>query len=267
MSLFPTEHLSVSLTPSAIGFARYQGRWRPALAEQFEIPVEVCSLDGMLEALAISLKEKAKASSSIRFNVSNHFCRVALLPWTEERLSGLEQRVLLSRQFSELYGDMEGWEIRCNSAPTYRQSSIAVAIPERLLCTIRDLSKAIGLECRSISAHAIDSWNHNRHQIRGDGLFTVIEPGSAFVMTLRAVDASNEMASVRLVSLPSQLSTGIIESLIDRELLLQGVANASNVTCDTLGIRLEGHSKYTVLPYSFETISPVKAMAVNGAGI
>jgi hypothetical protein len=261
VSLFPTEHLSVSLMPTAIGIAVYRGRWRPSRGELLEVPVEEPGLESMLRTLPLVLKDTARSGSTVRFTVSNRFCRVALLPWAGEHLTASERQILVQHEFSDLYGEMDAWEIRSERTPAYAQASLAIGMPGKLLDALREIVRTLDLGCRSISAHAVDSWNRNGTRMRGEGLFAVIEPDSAFLMTLHA---SGGIASARLLAFESDSATAV-ESLVERERLLQGVPNEGTVLCDTLGAALHGdHFEYPVLPYAADILSPAMAMAVNG---
>jgi hypothetical protein len=264
VSLFPTEHLSVSLMPAAIGIAVHRGRWRPLRADLLEVPIEEPGLESMLKALPLALKDTTGSGATVRFTVSNRFCRVALLPWAGEHLTASERQILVQHEFSDLYGEMEAWEIRSERTPAYGRASLAIAMPGQLLDALREIVRTLDLDCRSISAHAVDSWNRNGARMRGEGLFAVIEPDSAFLMTLHASGTSDEIASARLVAFESG-SAAAVESLVERERLLQGIPNESTVLCDTLGTALHGdHFAYPVLPYAADILSPAMAMAVNG---
>ena len=265
MSLFPSEHFSISLTPTAIGVAAYHGRWRPQRTELFELPVEGAGLEGLLSSLASALKSLNKPGATIRFTVSNRFCRVALLPWAGGGLTDKEHAILARRQFEDLYGDMASWEIRSDACAAYAQSSLAFAMPGELLAGLKALVRDRNLTCHAINANAVVSWNRYGAQLSGAGLFAVVEPESLFLMSTQGVGKAMGATSARMLALSGEPEGPSLELLIERELLLCEQGDGAAVFCDGLGMSLFGpQQRFRTLSYPADIRSPALAMAANG---
>lgn len=265
MSLFPSEHFSLSLTPTAIGVAAYYGRWRPQRTELFELPVEDAGLEGLLSSLANALKPLNKPGAAVRFTVSNRFCRVALLPWAGGSLSDKEHAILARRQFEDLYGDMAAWEIRSDTHAAYAQSSLAFAMPGELLAGLKMIVRDRNLTCRAISANAVVSWNRYGAQLNGAGIFAVVEPESLFVMSMQETGKEIGATSARMLTLSGEFDGQSLELLIERELLLCEQGDSAVVFCDGLGMPLLGQQqRFRALSYPADIRSPALAMAANG---
>lgn len=266
MSLFPSEHFSISLTSAAIGVAVHRGRWHPKKAELFEVPVEGEGLGAVLATLSSILENRAKAGATVRFTVSNRFCRVALLPWAGSSLTAKERTLLAQRQFADLYGDMSAWEIRGDTHSGYEQSCMAFAMPTELLLGLKEVTKSLSLSCRAISPHALSSWNRHGEQMNRAGLFAVVEAESAFVMSIRGPGKDVAPSSARMLPLGGGQASQSLEMLIERELLLSEQMDEPMVLCDGLGASLFGlNHRFCTVPYPADMLGQASAMAVNGA--
>lgn len=266
MSLFPSEHFSISLTPAAIGVAVHRGHWHPKRAELFEVPVEGEGLGGLLATLSSTLENRAKPGATVRFTVSNRFCRVALLPWAGSSLTAKERMLLAQRQFTDLYGDMSAWEVRGDTHSGYEQSCMAFAMPTELLLGLKEVTKSLSLSCRAISTHALSSWNRHGEQMNRAGLFSVVEAESAFMMSIRGTGKDVAPSAARMLPLGLGQGSQSLEMLIERELLLSEQMEEPLVLCDGLGASLFGlNHRFCTVPYPADILGQASAMAVNGA--
>lgn len=261
MSLFPSEHLSVAITPMAVAVVAYKGRWRPVRHDAHEVRFDADGLDNALAGLAHALGAWTKPGATVRFSISNAFVRTALLPWSGGKLS-LEEEAVFARQcLTELYGDMNGWQIQLNCECQYGRPNLAFAMPVRLVEETMSLSRQHGLNCQGITPSAVHSWNrHGVASLAQDLLFSVVESGYALVMATHGVQESRTLVSARMMALSH--GARVVEDTLRREVLLQGLEDETQCLCDAYGEIGMAGSVRVVLPRIKESVAIT--MATDG---
>ena len=239
MSLFPSEHLVVAITPMAVAVVLSRGRWRPSQREAHELEFEAGGLDSALEGLARALDAWAPSGATVRFCISNAFVRVAPIPWSGGRLGAAEEKVLARQCLAELYGDMADWQVQLSCEREYGTPGLAFALPVRLVEPLIALSRQYGLDCRSIAPSAMHSWNcHGKGCLAPDLLFSVVDSGYALLLATQGLGKSRTVVAARMVALASE--AGAVESTLRREILLQGLEGETQCMCDAYGAMSQG---------------------------
>lgn len=253
MSLFPSEHLSVAITPTAVAVVAYRGRWRPVQYDAHETRFNEGGIDNALAGLAHALDVLAPRGATVHFSISNAFVRAALLPWSGGTLSVEEEATLAHQRFVELYGDMDGWQIQLNCERQYGQSCLAFAMPEPLVAEVLALSRQHELTCRGLRPNAVHSWNrHGNYSQASNLLFSVIDSGYGLLLATQGVGKLRTPVSVRTMALPSE--TTALEMVLHRELFLQGLKEGTSHLCDAFGALSQAQ-------FDSVRVAPVRAKA------
>lgn len=263
MSLFPSEHLSVAITPTAIALCTYKGRWRPRQHDMHEVRFDDGGINNVLGELSHALSSWAKSGASVRFSISNAFVRVGLLPWSAGKLSSGEEAALARQRFIELYGDMNEWQVQLNHKRQYGQPCLAFAMPTHLVEGLLGLSHQYGLECRKITPSAAHSWNRYGEVSQiSKLLFSVVESGYGFVLATTGLEEVRIPVTARMLVLKSD--SAAVQSALHREILLQGLEDDTQCFCDAFGAAFQDEFETVRTPSARTKASTAMIMAMEG---
>lgn len=101
---------------------------------------------GAVAALRSWLQEPGHdaAGLPISISVSNRWCQLAMLPWSDDLLHPDEARRFALAQFTAIFGDAaHGWSITCDAAP-YGHMRLACAIERDFLDALHSTAQELG---------------------------------------------------------------------------------------------------------------------------
>jgi hypothetical protein len=153
--LFSNKTLCVALAPERITLAVRAGkRLLPDTAVTLPIDHPEGHWQGALAALRTWLEHEAQqvAGLPLAISISNRWCQLAMLPWSDALLEDDSARRFALAQLAAVYGDAaHGWSIVCDDAP-YGQMRLACAIERDFLDGLQALAKECGHRCVSVES-------------------------------------------------------------------------------------------------------------------
>lgn len=190
--------------------------------------------------------------------ISNHFAHYAIIPWNDSINSRKEQGGFVRHCFTQAYGDFSRhWDLRC-SAPRHGKSTLASAIDERLLQSLRLTFQQAGMPLKLIHPHLMLAVNSMRHQLkRVPGLkalalenliVAMLEDGKLII----ALIADGEWLSLQSYAAEADIDNQLL-ALLEREAVIAGVDCSSwplvFYAAETRpALTLSGRQVYNILP-------------------
>lgn len=141
---------------------------------------------GALAALEVYLAQAGAAIKGLplSLSLSNRWCQLTMLPWSDALLAKDSAARFLDTQFAALFGDSaRGWTATCDDAP-YGEPRLACAIDTDLLAEVRRIASHHGHPCIGVEAALSIGWR----AIAGarPEAFAVVEPGRIVFAAARA---------------------------------------------------------------------------------
>lgn len=237
MSLFPSERFSISVGSSGVGVVAYRGRWHPVRRDAFELNFDAKDIDQTLIGVAQAIQTWTTPNAAVKFVVSNCFVRASLLPWAGGDLNAQEATILAQQHFLTLYGDMGDWEIRSDLNCDYGEAMLAFAMPVQLINGLNALCSHHQIDCRGIEPAAAASWNHHINSLGAQALFGAFDGGYGFLLASELHDKRRRPLSARMLTLDAHADTDALQSLMQREIMLQGLSADINIACEVYGFK------------------------------
>ena len=152
------------------------------------------------------------AAGRLHVEVSDHFARYALLPWSENLLTDSERIAFARLQFSEVYGGLsDGWTIVADEQPA-GAPSFACAMDTALLEGLRELCVQRRLQLASVEPCLTARMNRHRSMLREARFcFASVEPGR-LTMAFREPAGWQAIRSRRIeAGTPGELSSALAQ--------------------------------------------------------
>src|SRR3954463_14363546 len=133
---------------------------------------------GALEKLEALQLGKAR----VAIELSNHFVRYALVPWTEALSTPAEEEVYVRHHFAKIHGERaKGWAVRASEAAP-GAPRLASAVDGALIVTLKKVFAAKKAKLASIQPLLMARFNAARGALPRDGAWLVIaEPERACI--------------------------------------------------------------------------------------
>ncbi|NQZ53778.1 MAG: hypothetical protein HRT93_05935 [Piscirickettsiaceae bacterium] len=113
---------------------------------------------------------------SIRFILSNHYVRYAVLPWQPDVFSQQDWQSLAENYMRTLYGnDIDNWTIRI-AMQGYGQPLVISAIDQLLLMRLEALAQQYKWTIEAIEPALMSVMNHYHHKIKKHDWLMLAEP-------------------------------------------------------------------------------------------
>lgn len=128
------------------------------------------------------LKEVDLGKSRVTLELSNHFVRYALVPWSDALSSPAEEEVYVRHHFAKIHGERaKGWAVRASEAAP-GEPRLASAVDKDLIDGLRKSFEGKTARLVSIQPALMRRFNGSRKALPKDGAWLVIaEPGRACI--------------------------------------------------------------------------------------
>jgi len=181
---FGSRSMTVMLSPEMLSAVVRSGK---EIVAHSEIKIGAARADGSCDAALAAFRAYLGRTGlglrgvPITVGISNRWCQLAMLPWSDALLHGDSALRYRQAHFAAIYGDpARNWEILCDDAP-YGQPRLACAIDRDFLIGLRDCARAIGhpwASLESVLSMAARTAAPGRQQA-----LAVIEPGRVVMAT------------------------------------------------------------------------------------
>ncbi len=204
--LFP-EALTVRLAPSALSVTRKRGR---GASQPVQVPCEPDAGREPWRGAVAALAAMPLAPCRLSVELSNHFVRYALVPWSEALATPAEEETYLRHHFARVHGEKAlAWAVRASEAPRAAArlaSAVDPALIDEIKAAVKPKPRVKLVSIRPLLMSAFNAW---RGAVPAAGAWVVLaEPERACV----ALHASAGWRSV-------QSARGAWRALLDRERL------------------------------------------------
>ncbi|HWW72261.1 MAG TPA: hypothetical protein VN089_20165 [Duganella sp.] len=174
------------------------GDWVPAIA-----------------ALRSWMADHKPSVSDVELVLSDRYVRYLLVPWHDHIKTSAEIAALGRACFASAFGPVaDGWDVQLDLSE-YGAPGIACAIDRELLQELRTICSAHTLRLAVVVPAFMQVFNQRRAQLAGVALIAVVEEGRCVLASIR----DGNWHSIR------SLAANDIATLIEREILLQGLAS------------------------------------------
>lgn len=160
--------------------------------------------------------------------ISNHFAHYAIIPWNEGISSRDEQGGFVRHCFTQAYGDFaRHWDLRFDT-PRHGKPTLASAIDERLLQSLRLTFEQANMPVRHIHPHLMLAVNSMRRQLkRIPGLKALALESLIMVMLedgklIIALIEQGEWLSLQSYAAEADIDNQLL-ALLERESVLAGL--------------------------------------------
>jgi len=174
--LFP-ERLSIELAPDAltVGGKRIAcdprhgaERWHGALAALGELPLGKCR---------------------VAVELSNHFVRYALIPWSDALASAAEEEAYVRHHFAKIHGERaKSWAVRASAAPA-GAPRLASAVDAGLIEAIKKSFAGKKAKLVSIQPALMSRYNACRNALPAQGAWLVVAEADRACVALHGARA------------------------------------------------------------------------------
>jgi hypothetical protein len=164
------EHVTVEMSPASLGVRGERIACDPGYgAEPWQ---------GALE----QLKSLSLGRCRVTVELSSHFVRYALVPWTDALSTPAEEAVYVRHHFAKIHGERaKGWAVRATEAPA-GEPRLASAIDSGLLTSLKEIFQGKKAKLVSIQPALMRRFNAARRALPEEGAWLVIaEPERACV--------------------------------------------------------------------------------------
>jgi hypothetical protein len=182
------DEIGIFLGPTKVVLARMKKGLRPKCVAEQGVSVETAHCGDWqpaVDEMRRQLRNDLWHSANVRFVVSDHWARYAVLPWSAD-LTRLAERETHARLIlKNTYGDVaDDWAISIGESPP-RTASVVSAIPIRLISELQDLVAVFKLRLTSIQPHLIVAYNGWRARLpEAAAWFASIDEGSLAALHL-----------------------------------------------------------------------------------
>ena len=175
MSLFQSEAIGLALCPGGFGVAR-RAQSSSVLCEELAAEQAADHPDWVPAFTALSAWMEKESIRAMRadLTLSAHYARFCLVPWTDKRLSKVDEQAWVRLHFEAAYGDMTGWQMAAE-AGDYGQSQFACAVPLDLSTHWLQLCRSRRLTGGTLKPYFLHVWNHWRRRARPGQLWGIAE--------------------------------------------------------------------------------------------
>lgn len=131
---------------------------------------------------AEQLKALDLGNARVTIELSSHFVRYALVPWTEALSTPAEEEGYVRHHFARIHGDKaKGWAVRASEAAP-GEPRLASAIDAALLAALKDIFRGKRAKLVSVQPALMRRFNASRKTLPQDGAWLVIaEPERACI--------------------------------------------------------------------------------------
>ncbi len=217
--------LAVTLCPTQVTALRLPRGWRPKAEGPEVIPFDAGSdaadWHAPVEALRNWLEINKPIPSTIEYVLSDHFVRYLLVPWSDQLQDTAEIHALAGIQFESHFGESPAEWIFKTDVTGYGKATVVCAIRKKLVETLEALGATHRMRLTSIQPRWVRLFNKLRNQIANDALLMSLELGQCIL----AVVKRGSWHSIRTLKLPAEASSSVLEAMVEREFLLQGLDN------------------------------------------
>ena len=128
------------------------------------------------------LKEIDLGSGRVTIELSNHFVRYALVPWSEALSSPAEEEAYVRHHFAKIHGERaKGWAVRATEAAP-GEPRLASAVDAALLASLKEAFKGKKAKLVSIQPALMGRFNAARKSVPASGAWLVLaEPERACI--------------------------------------------------------------------------------------
>jgi hypothetical protein len=169
------------IAPGEIRISRFNRGVRPTPAGEVTRRVESSGLQWQpaLSAIESLLQDAQWCAKNVQVVISNLWTRYAIVPWAPDVVSGEERGAYARICLSQIYGTVDDtWRVTLSESQTGR-ASVACAVPEALIGSLRVLLNARGLRLASLQPLLIASYNQWVRRIPdGPAWFVCVEEGA-----------------------------------------------------------------------------------------
>jgi hypothetical protein len=118
--------------------------------------------------------------------LSDHFCRYALVPWSDELGSASEELMLAKHCFKSVYGSgADEWSVRI-TLDTAGAARLASAVDPAMLTEVDGIMHSFGRRFHSLQPHFVMCFNYWRRKLPKDGVWLItVDEGALCVARLR----------------------------------------------------------------------------------
>lgn len=110
----------------------------------------------------------------VTIELSNHFVRYALIPWSDALATPAEEELYVRHHFSRVHGERaKAWAVRASDAPV-GHPRLASAVDAALIAALRLLEKKGGAKLVSIQPALMSRFNAMRRALPADGAWIVL---------------------------------------------------------------------------------------------
>ena len=220
MSLLWPEQVSILLSPRRLVATRSSGGWRPAFVGTDTLAIEPPATgEAPWHPVVASLRtymaqlDGARRSAKFRIVLSDHFCRYALIPWSDALGSANEELMLAKHCFKSVYGQgAEEWSVRI-ALGAAGSARLASAVDPVMLTELDGIMNPFGRRFDSLQPHFVMCFNHWRARLPKEGSWLItVDEGALCVARIR----QGEWVSVNTMSVGATWR-GQLPSIIERE--------------------------------------------------
>lgn len=128
------------------------------------------------------LKEIDFGKARVTIELSNHFVRYALVPWSEALATPAEEEIYARHHFAKIHGERaRGWAVRATEAAP-GEPRLASAVDSTLLASLKEVFQGKKAKLVSIQPALMRRFNASRKALPKDGAWLVIaEPERACI--------------------------------------------------------------------------------------
>ena len=186
MSLLRSRSLAIAITPAGVGGIRRA----TAAGEKFD---EIAGSTANLQLDWNLAKDQFSAwmetndvkKGAINVVVSDDFARYSIIPWTNVELSGDAKKAYACSVYSEMFGDMSGWDIYVDTI-RYSQNTFSCSLPMGLLAGIQEIAERHNVKIKKITPFFPAIFNRfNRTRPVRDGMFVVTTQQSSVIASFK----------------------------------------------------------------------------------
>lgn len=143
-----------------------------------------------LESLLQSMQVKRK--TQLQVVLSSDFVRYLILPGQTIAMNTAEKSAYAIATYRDVYGAVvDGWHIKLHDAAP-NQSTIAVAVDEKLLAILKQVSLKHQLKLNSVQPYLMSAFNTLNHQLSNiNGYLVALKSGRLLLISLRQGQCQN----------------------------------------------------------------------------
>jgi Tfp pilus assembly protein PilN len=253
----PTERLAIALCPDRIGIARKPAVWGRRPLSVLSIATGAEEWQPALDALAGWIETEEGKVASATVTVSNRWARFALMPWSDEVGSEDEEQALGRACLESAYGDLNGWTLGLAQG-RYGQPRIVCALETAFLQRLRSILREHDITCRGIWPYFLPALRQAQPLLLAAVGFLAVAESETVVLASARHGRWHSLRSAR-----STLSPATLVQLLEREPLLQGIAEKPALGVVAPGMDQAEMPTVTLLRQETMASTPAEIMALE----